>query len=280
MRCARHGAILHHVSGNEHRLEGGWQTEVTRRGTDVLRSSGPQSATVIALLQHLHANGFHWAPTPVGHGFAVDGRERLAFIEGESPQPAPWSDDAVWEVGRLLRRLHEAASTFKPDEMPTWRPWFARSLPGRHPVIGHGDLGPWNVLARDGMPVAFIDWDNAGPVDAHWELAQVAWLNAQLHDDDVADLNELGSAHARARQVRLLVDGYGMASSDRVGLVDRMIEFAVRATRDEAVAYDVRPSTTSPAIDGFPLVWGLAWRARAAAWMYDHRPLLEKALGL
>ena len=59
-----------------------------------------------------------------------------------------------------------------------------------------------------------------------------------------------------------------------------MIEFAVRATRDEAIAYNVQPATTTPADEGFPLVWAIAWRARAAAWMYDHRPILEKALGL
>jgi hypothetical protein len=28
----------------------------------------------------------------------------------------------------------------------------------RPPCGGHGDLGPWNILARDGEPVPFIDW--------------------------------------------------------------------------------------------------------------------------
>lgn len=36
-------------------------------------------------------------------------------------------------------------------------------------------------------------------------------------------------------QVRLLLDGYGLASRDRVRFVDRIIEFVVRAARAEAV---------------------------------------------
>jgi hypothetical protein len=90
----------------------------------------------------------------------------------------------VAEIGTILRKLHAATASFDPPAQARWQPWFARSLPGRRPVIGHGDLGPWNILAREGRPVALIDWDNAGPVDATWELAQVAWLNVQLHDDD------------------------------------------------------------------------------------------------
>lgn len=266
------------MTADEIRLEGGWQTEVRRVGDVVLRARSPQSPTVIALLRHLHANGFDAAPRPVGDGFAPDGRERLEFIEGESPQPRPWSDDAVWEVGRLLRRLHEAAATFRPGESPAWRPWFARALGGDRCVIGHGDLGPWNILAREGRPVAFIDWDNAGPIDARWDLAQTAWLNAQLHDDDVAELNDLAPPEDRARQLRLVVDGYGLARADRVGFVDRMIEFALRSARDEAVEHRVGPGTASPAHDGYPVLWAVAWRARAAAWMLDHRRTLEAAL--
>jgi len=31
------------------------------------------------------------------------------------------------------------------------------------PVYGHGDVGPWNIVARDGIPIAFVDWEFAGP---------------------------------------------------------------------------------------------------------------------
>ncbi|MCE9621342.1 MAG: phosphotransferase [Actinomycetia bacterium] len=265
------------VSSDEERLDGGWQTEVTRRGGIVLRKPGPQSSTVIALLAHLSAEGFDAAPRPVGSGFDADGREQLSFIGGASPHPLAWSNEALWLIGKQLAGLHQATKTFKPQH-PQWRPWFARSLPGSMPVIGHGDLGPWNIIARDGLPVAFIDWDNAGPVDAAWELAQVVWLNAQLHDDDVAALNELPGPTDRARQAALILDGYGLSREDREGFVDKMIEFAVRSTRDEAVLSHVGPDTSSPSPNGFPLLWAVVWRARAAAWMLDHRSLLQSML--
>lgn len=266
------------MGDDETLLAGGWQTEVHRRGDVVLRSAKAQSRTVIALLAHLHDVGFDAAPRPIGTGFAADGREQLTFVAGESPQPLAWSDDAAWRLGDLLRRLHEATASFRAPADAVWRPWFARTLPGSHPVIGHGDLGPWNVLARDGLPVAFIDWDSAGPVDAVWELAEVGWLNAQLHDDDVSRLNDLPSPADRARQLALIVDGYRLTPVDRVGFVDKLIEFALRSARDEAIIHEVRPDTVSPAGDGFPILWGITWRARAAAWMLDHRRLLDAAL--
>ena len=36
----------------------------------------------------------------------------------------------------------------------------------------------------------------------------------------------------------------------------------------------------SPAPDGFPILWGIAWRARSAAWMLDHRELIAAAITL
>ena len=68
--------------------------------------------------------------------------------------------------------------------------------------MGHCDTGPWHIVARDGLPVAFIDWTLAGPIDRRDEIAATAWWNAQLHDDDVAERNQLPDAAARAAQLR------------------------------------------------------------------------------
>lgn len=264
--------------GQERILEGGWQTEVTEAEGVVFRSPGPQSPAVIALLGHLETVGFSAAPRVVGTGFAADGRETLRFVEGRSPQPAAWSDDAAWTLGRTVRAMHEATASFVPPADACWAPWFARNLPGDGPVIGHGDLGPWNILARDGLPVAFIDWDNAGPVDAVWELAQVGWLNAQLHDDDVAAMNDLADPTTRAHQLALIVDGYGLERTRRDGFVHRMIEIAVRSARQEAIDFQVTPESSSPGVGEFPILWAIAWRTRAAAWMLDHQRVLQHAL--
>jgi hypothetical protein len=191
-------------------LTGGGSTVVLRRGGVVLREPRPWSHTVLALLRHLEREGFRGAPRVVGTGFDEDGRETLAYIEGESPQPHAWSDDGAAAIGALLRDLHRATATFTPPADAVWLPWFGRDLEGSPRLIGHCDTGPWNVLARRGRPVALIDWDTVGPVGLRWELAQAVWLNAQLHDDDVAERVGLPDLGTRARQARLILDGYGL----------------------------------------------------------------------
>lgn len=145
--------------------ENGRPSKAQRGDGVVLRPSGPWSATVHALLRHLEAVGFSAAPRVIGGGFADDGRETLSFAPGTSPQPHPWSDDAVAEIGRLLRQLHWATAAFAPPAGARWQPWFGRHLPGSDRVISHCDLGPWNIIARGGLPVAFVDWEFAGPVE-------------------------------------------------------------------------------------------------------------------
>jgi aminoglycoside phosphotransferase (APT) family kinase protein len=88
-------------------------------------------------------------------------------------------------------------------------------LPGE--VVSHGDLGPWNTVYRDGVPVAFIDWDGAEPVEPVADLAAAAWAFvplappaqlAQAGFDPVPDLPE---------RLRLFVDAYGL--TDRAKIV-------------------------------------------------------------
>jgi aminoglycoside phosphotransferase (APT) family kinase protein len=174
----------------------------------------------------------------------------------------------------LLRALHDATAMFQPPEKAVWRAWCGRDLDasGRR-VFGHCDLGPWNIVARQEMPVAFIDWEVAGPVDPLVEFAQACWLNVQLHDDDIAERQGLPPAATRARQMRLMADSYGLDARERPLLVDTMIAYAVHDAADQAVQVPVTADTT----DATPL-WGIAWRARAAAWMLRNRPLLERAL--
>jgi hypothetical protein len=188
-----------------------------RQADVVLRDAGPWSPTVLRLLQHFEAVGFAGAPRVIGDGFAADGRETLSYIEGSSPHPRAWSDDAGPAIGRLLRQAHDASASFDPGLDAIWKPWFGRDLPGSHPVIGHCDTGPWNVVATAGIPTAFIDWEFAGPTDARWELAEATWLNAQLHDDDLAEQLQLPDADSRARQARSIIDGYGLSAAERAG---------------------------------------------------------------
>jgi hypothetical protein len=120
-----------------------WRSRASLRAGVVYRDPGPWSPAVLALLAHLEDAGFAGAPRPVGSGFAPDGREMVSYIDGSSPHPRAWADDAVGEVGALLAGLHAAAATFTPPPGAAWKPWFVRSLPGSRPVFGHCDAGPW-----------------------------------------------------------------------------------------------------------------------------------------
>jgi hypothetical protein len=226
-------------------------------------------------LRHLEEVGFAGAPRAIG--FAPDGREMVSYIEGSSPHPHAWDEEAVGDVGRLLRDLHTAAATFVPPSEAIWRPWFGRELPGSRPVLGHCDTGPWNIVARGGRPVALIDFEFAGPVDALWEVAQAAWLNAQLHDDDVAERLGLPDAASRARQLKLIVDGYGLARRERADFVDKMVAFAVHDARAEAVNSGITLETNTTD-GGYPYAWAITWRVRGASWMLTNRTLLQRAI--
>lgn len=254
-------------------------SKASLRAGVVYRDPGPWSATVLAFLRHLEQAGFAGAPRVVGGGFAPDGREMVTYIDGASPQPYAWAEDAVGEVGRLLSGLHAAAATFVPPLGAVWRPWFGRELAGSLPVFGHCDTGPWNIIARNGRPIALVDFEFAGPVDAVWELAQAAWLNAQLHDDDIAEKWDLPDAAGRARQLRLILDGYGLPRRQRSDFVDKMIAFAVHDARAEAVRCGLTEDTTSATTPGgYPSTWAITWRVRSASWMLTNRALLDRAI--
>lgn len=197
----------------------------------------------------------------------------LTFLEGDFVHPSPWNEDALPALGNLLRRLHDAGETFRPPPNAVWQSWYGRDLGNYRPVFGHCDLGPWNILARAGQPVALIDWETAGPVDALIELGQACWLNAQLHGDDVALRVGLGTPETRAMHAALIADGYGMSSSLSARLVQAMIDVAIADAADQAIRARITADTTDVA----PL-WGLAWRARAADWMMRHRLMLTRAL--
>jgi hypothetical protein len=240
----------------------------------VYRPTAPWTPSVHALLRHLEAVGYRGAPRLIGEGVDVEGRQVMAYIEGELVHPYAWSDSGVVEVARLLSELHDATRRFVPPEGAVWMPWYTHR-PAADPLVGHGDVGPWNIVARDGIPVTLVDWDFAGPVDRLDEVAGAIRLNCQLHGDDVAALRHLPNAEARARQVGLFADAYRLDHDERFQLVARMIEAALRGCANDADEVAVTREFTGP----HPMVWGMAWQARGGRWILEHRQLLNRSLG-
>ena len=213
------------MSEEETPLVGGRSTEgVVRIGDTVHRPSGPWTKTVHAYLAHLHAKGFTGAPMPLG--FDDVGREVLEYIPGETlatpmepggplvlvPYPEKWrSDDALEAVGALIRSLHEASTGFRTDNT-NWRLYDRAMRPNE--IICHADHGPWNMVYRDGHPVALIDWDSARPDEPILDLAVAAWHFVPLVDDDEAKALGYDSIDFGHR-LRAFLDAYGLEDRSR-----------------------------------------------------------------
>jgi aminoglycoside phosphotransferase (APT) family kinase protein len=180
--------------------------------------------------------GFEGAPLPVG--VDEDGRERLMFIDGQVPLvPYPdWSqsDTALASIARLLRGLHDAAREFDPHGM-TWNDHLADPSGGT--IVCHNDVCPENVVFRDGLAVALIDFEFAAPGRPAYDLAHLARLCVPIEDD--FDLARLGWwAADRPARLRLVADAYGLNRGARAELLSTMydaidvVEAAVRRSVD------------------------------------------------
>lgn len=249
---------------------------VFRKGDVLIKETGLWATSVHSLLEHLEQEGFSAAPKVIGTGFDEKGRETLSFIEGDFIDPGPWSLEASYEVGQMLRNLHTATASYQPPPDALWRNCFMRNL-GKPSTFGHCDLASWNIVARNNLPYALIDWEYAGPVDPLVELAQACWLNAKLHDDKVAELEGLPNAEVRAKQLRAIIDGYELSANQRQGFVDKILDFVVLATANEADEANIMIDTPLDKIDE-QVPWALAWRARSAAWIIKNRKTLQNAL--
>lgn len=255
-----------------------WDRHTLRIGDAVVKAAGPWVPAVAGLLQHLEQIGFAGSPR-LSASQPVDGRLAVGYVSGESPHPGPWADDHVHEVGRLLRELHRATATFRAPADASWQDVWIRDIGGDDVIVGHGDAAPWNIVGQDGRPQALIDWEYAGPIDRLTEVAYAVWLNAQLHDDDIAQAQGLPDARGRAYQAALIADGYELVRTQRAALVERMIDVAVNAARAEAMMQQVGPESVDAVDDsGYPVLWAITWRARSAAWMVNNRATLVRAI--
>ncbi|MEV4013459.1 phosphotransferase [Nonomuraea angiospora] len=89
-----------------------------------------------------------------------------------------WTDDALTAVGALLRDYHDATLGFPADPDLSW--YFPPVGPAE--VICHGDVATYNCVFRDGLPVAFIDFDTAHPGPRIWDVAYAAYRFVSLSD--------------------------------------------------------------------------------------------------
>jgi hypothetical protein len=191
---------------------------VARVGRHVLRPSNPHTAAIHRFLSYLASAGFDGAPVPVG--IEPDGRERLEFIDGQVALPPypEWaqSDRSLISVAQLIRRFHVASRGFDLTGC-SWSSEMADPSGGG--VLCHNDVCLENVVFRDGIATALLDFDFAAPGRPVYDLAQFARMCVPI-DDDV-NAAKLGWAPAdRPARLRLVADAFGLDPAERRQLIE------------------------------------------------------------
>ncbi|WP_433242541.1 phosphotransferase enzyme family protein [Streptosporangium sp. CA-135522] len=254
-------------------LLGGDVTDgVVRVGETVRRPTRPSTRSVHALLRHLEAVGFDGAPRVVG--LDGQGREVLTYVEGDSaaaPSAAyAVADESLAALAMLLRRFHDASASFVPPPRAVWE---AGSNDDAAPeVIGHCDITLDNVIFRDGLPAALIDFDMARPTTRLFDV--VTTLRHWAPIADPVDLEPLRRDLAVGPRLRLFCDAYGLTPRDRRRLLD-----LARLRFDRSYhAMRVKAATMG---GGWARMWdgGAGERIRrACAWLETHQDELHAHL--
>jgi hypothetical protein len=222
-------------------------THVVRVGRTVRRPVRPFTSTVQTFLSHLHAQGFHAAPEPLGYD--DQGREVLSFVEGDVPvEPLPadaCTDGVLVDLALLVRDLHRAAAGFTVPPDAVWG-----SIPGRPPsrvvplfaepeLVSHQDYCPGNVVFTGGRPTALIDFDLARPTTRVADLVNALhWWAPLVHPVDRAPA--LVDADV-PRRVRLFADAYGMTEEMRAQVVPTALRRARNSTATMRAAAEADP---------------------------------------
>jgi len=246
---------------------------VVRIGDTVRRPARSSSTAVRTLLLHLETVGFDGAPRFLG----VDehGRDVLTFLHGDVPLPPypPWAltDAALDDLGRLLRRFHEATADFDSAAVGGWSDEWSDPRGGS--VVCHDDLFPENVVFRDGHVVAFIDFAEAAPGRPLWDLAIAAQEWGPLHAPG-ARLDHPDELDGVRRTGRL-AKAYGLdpqQAEQLVDVIDQERAHQLAHVRAEAAAGRAPWVTYWPDSDG---------ERRAAAddaWLGQQRAALVEAV--
>ena len=260
------------MSEGEQLISDGVTHGIVRIGDTVRRPLRPFSLTVQAYLAHLHDVGFTGAPLPLG----VDeqGREVLSFVPGDVarwlPPEETAGDDVLAALARLIRALHEASAGWAPPPDAVWGGTPAnqgRPTTARTELVSHRDYALGNVIFRDGLPVALIDFDLARPTTRVYDIVNALWYWAPLRDprDRSPALADADIPH----RVALFADAYGMTARQRAVLMPLAVDVVRRYRQDSRDSAELDP------------VWRKLWEKgasvylpRAEAWIREAAPAI------
>ena len=213
---------------------GGNVSQPWRVGNTVRKPGAAWDIGVQALLRHLEAVGFDGAPRALGTD--EKGRSIVSFVTGDAPgYPMPayvWSGQTLVAAARLLRAYHDATIGFTAPSDPGWQ---GAAPPGMAEVVCHNDVAPYNVVFRDRLPVALIDFEMAAPGPRIWDVAYAAYRFVPLRAP--ADEAPPLTPDEQGRRLALFLDAYG-ASFTAGDLLEEVLErlAALRAFMHERAA--------------------------------------------
>ncbi len=139
----------------------------------------------------------------------------LGWVEGdvEDLNGLDLEPGSVRAVARLLRGYHDATVGFNPAGL-VWQ--FPAEQPAE--VVLHGDAAPYNCVLRNGVPVAWIDFDTAHPGPRLHDVAYSAYRFCLIREP-------FGSLTAQdAERVLEFADEYGLGGEEKGRLPETMVE--------------------------------------------------------
>jgi hypothetical protein len=259
------------VSEGEPLISDGVTEGIVRIGDTVRRPLRSFSLTVQAYLAHLRDAGFTGAPLPLG----VDerGREVLSFVPGDVlPCPLPperAGDDVLVALARLIRALHEASAGWVPPPGAVWggTPANTGRITERAELVSHRDYATGNVVFRDGLPVALIDFDLAKPTTRLYDIANALWYWAPLRDP--ADRSPALADADIPHRVAVFAGAYGMTAQQRTELAPLAVDMVRRYHEDSRACAELDPV--------FRKLWengASVYLPRAEAWLREAAPAI------
>jgi hypothetical protein len=151
----------------------------------------------------------------------------------------------------LIRQFHDATA--------------GTTLAGDEEVVCHNDLSPCNTVFVEGMPSAFIDFDEAAPGPRSQDLGYAMWLFLDLGPEGA-------DPPTQGRRIRMMCETYGLGSEfDPISAIAHGQQATLQRSLD-------RLRSGGPASSVAYARSSVEWIRGQMAWLDAHRDELEEAM--
>jgi phosphotransferase family enzyme len=140
-------------------------------------------------------------------------------------------------------------------------------------LVSHRDYYPGNVVFRDGLPAALIDFDFAKPTTRLYDIANALWYWAPLRNGDPRDRAPAFADADMVHRVAVFADAYGMTAEQRAEFGPFAVDLARRYHEDSRDSAELDPVYRKLWEDGAKDVL-----PRAEAWLSENAPAITARL--